>query len=178
MREASLRGPVLRFLKGRGYTALVDPDGHDYFDVVALRGPELGLVELKVGHAPEVFRQALHRRGWADWVAVVVPRKTQALRLLRRAGPPPTQRIGVWYLDGGSVQVLREARIFAEEERERLFPGWKDHLRECLEPLTTGSGGARIEGIRLGVPPRPPRSRRRPGGKVWRIEELLPPPEG
>src|SRR5580700_8943723 len=106
MRETELVEPVRRYLEALGYRVFVNPDGADYFDVVVRRGTEVGLVELKVADWPKVLAQALRRRGWGDWVAVVLPRRSLAQRVVGRPTAPRGGRVGVWYLSAGSVEVL------------------------------------------------------------------------
>ena len=109
IRESDLAGPVRHFLEGDGYTVWVDPDGTDYFDMVARRGDVVGLVELKVSDVRKVLGQAVRRRGYADWVAVALPSESRAARVLGLPIPSPGNRVGVWWVDGESVRVLRAA---------------------------------------------------------------------
>ena len=43
--EAELVRSTARYLETLGYRVRIDPDGADYFDLVARRGREVGLVE-------------------------------------------------------------------------------------------------------------------------------------
>ncbi|MCI4355433.1 MAG: hypothetical protein L3K06_08740, partial [Thermoplasmata archaeon] len=103
LRESELRAPVVAHLTAEGFRTWVAPDGRDYFDIVALRGEEIGLVELKVSAARQVFGQALRRRAWADWVAVAIPGRKAAERLLARPGAERAGRIGVWLVEPTGV---------------------------------------------------------------------------
>ncbi|MCI4367884.1 MAG: hypothetical protein L3K08_09035, partial [Thermoplasmata archaeon] len=137
LHEADLAKPVRRFLEEKGYRVWVDPDGTDYFDVVARRGDVVGLVELKISDVRKVLGQAVRRRGYADWVAVALPKESTARRVLSLPVPYPGGRVGVWWVDGDSVKELRAALVrplgpddpFAERKRG---------LVEILDLLETG----------------------------------------
>lgn len=135
--EAEMAPPVRRFLEGRGYRVWVDPDGTDYFDMVARRGAEIGLVELKVDDVRKVLGQAVRRRGFADWVAVVLPRESTARRVLTLPVPAPGQRVGVWWIDGDAVRVVREALARPTGEGDP-FDGRRRALGEMLDHLESG----------------------------------------
>lgn len=105
--EHDLAGPVRLHLERMGYRVWVNPDGRDYFDVVAIRGEEVGLVELKLADGPRVFSQALRRRAWGDWVAVAVASERSAERLVRRRTTPLASRVGVWVVRDDAVEVRR-----------------------------------------------------------------------
>lgn len=168
-RESELAGPIRRYLEAQGYTVWVDPDGTDYFDVAARRGEEVGLVELKLSDWRTLLAQAVDRRGYADWVAVALPRRPAAERLLARAALGHAQRIGVWTVVGESVTVLRSARPWAPSTRE-LFELQRRSLRALLD---LRAGGLVPEGVELSA--FPARAVRRPGGRSareWRLEEF------
>ena len=138
MKEAELRAPVLAHLRARGYRAWAAPDGHDYFDIAAVRGVEVGLVELKVAAAKAVFRQALRRRAWADWVAVAVPGLRSAQRLASVTTPEVAGRVGVWHVRAGAVDELRAARPLREAGEEDPFAESRERLRALLLLLERG----------------------------------------
>lgn len=105
--ERELAPPVSTHLESEGYRVWVDPDGTDYFDIIARRGPTIGLVELKLDDGRTVLRQALRRRGWADWVAVAVPDERLARRIAERPVAERGHRVGVWWVEPDRVQILR-----------------------------------------------------------------------
>lgn len=148
MREASLRAPVLAHLRSQGYAAWADPDGRDYFDVAAVRGEEVGLVELKVADSKAVFAQALRRRAWADWVAVAVPGIRSARRLAGVVDPPLAARVGVWRAGPAGVEVLRPARALKEPGEEDPFDDSRARLRALLTAMERGEVP---EGIGWGI---------------------------
>lgn len=123
--EHALAEPVRRHLEALGYRVWADPDGSDYFDIVALREEEVGLVELKLADGPRVFAQALRRRAWGDWVAVAVASQRSAERLVRRT-TPLARRVGVWLVRGDTVEVCRASQPWSgpdasyEEDRRRF----------------------------------------------------------
>ncbi len=170
MREKDLAPPVRGFLEGQGYRVWVDPDGSDFLDMVARRGTEIGLIELKLADWRKLLAQAIRRRGWADWVAVALPRESLARRLLAAPQAVRAQRVGVWAVVDGTVRVLRPAEPLWGAGETHPFP----ELRERLATLTDLLGeGALPEGVRWNLPG----SRGRlPGGRRatrdWRMEEF------
>ncbi|MGC2205510.1 MAG: hypothetical protein WA719_06260, partial [Thermoplasmata archaeon] len=104
-RETELVAAARRYLESEGYRVWVDPDGRDYFDLVARRGREVGLVEAKVAHSRAVFAQALRRRVWGDWVAVVVSSERSAKALAARTAGRRAAPVGVWWARGENVTV-------------------------------------------------------------------------
>jgi hypothetical protein len=167
--ESTLAPPVQRFLAAQGYTVLIDPDGKDYFDVVALRGEEVGLVELKIADWKTLKVQAAVRRTYSDWVATALPRRSLAEKLLARMEGPLLRPVGVWVVEADHVTELRKAEPWPEETRA-LFPEHRAALREMLRahaagelpPGTTWSGFAG-------------RSARAAGGRhvrEWRLDEF------
>jgi hypothetical protein len=174
--EAELASPVRRHLERAGYRVWVDPDGSGYFDVVARRGTEVGLVELKIADWRRVFEQALRRRGWADWVAVALPRASLAARLVQRPGAPRAARVGIWVVGDAEIRVLREARPLVGDGETDPFPLLKAQLAESLDLLDRGDLGP---GVRWGfaVAPSPSRRAGRRGAtREWRLEEFEPDP--
>lgn len=172
MKEVELRAPVVDFLTRRGYRCYVDPDGHDYLDLVAVRGREVGMVELKVADWRRVQEQALLRRGWGTWVALVLPRRSLAERVAAHPRPPKGDRIGVWYLDKGEVVELRVARPMVGPGEVDPFPGLKEHLLESLKLLDAGVLTPDLPWLHPEIPSRTVISRRRVRGKTWRLEEF------
>lgn len=170
MRESELAEPVRRHLEAEGYTVWVDPDGSDFLDVVARRGRVLGLVELKVADWRKVLAQAIRRRGWADWVAVALPRERLAAKVVGAPQAVRAERIGVWAVVDGTVRVLRPAAPLWRPGEPHPFP----ELRARLEALTDlRAAGALGDGVRWNLPGargRLPRGRR--STRDWRLEEF------
>ncbi len=138
MIEADLRAPVLAHLRARGYLAWADPDGRDYFDIAAIRGEEVGLVELKLADARAVLGQALRRRAWADWVAVAVPGVRAARRLADVREPEVAARVGVWRVADDRVEEIRPAQPLRGEGEPDPFAASRERLRKLLAALARG----------------------------------------
>jgi len=171
--EAELVKLVARFLSDRGYRVLVDPDGTNYFDVVAQRGDEVGLVEVKVRDARGVLAQALRRRGWGDWSAVALGSERAATRLASRTSGTRVAPVGIWSVGPTTVRVHREAKPWARPGREDPFSPLRERFRRWL--VLVGSvhptGSVRWEGIPAAV-------RRASGGRgfaEWRLDETSDP---
>ena len=176
LRERSLVPVVTEFLTRQGFRVWADPDGSDYFDLVARRGDEVGLVELKLTDWTTVIHQALRRRGWGDWVAVAVPRRSLANRIVARSRARRSESVGVWCVERDSVTVLRPAKPFPEMKPDPFRP-LREHLRESLDLLEQGilPAGTGWRSVRL-PQPRPGR----PGTlstALWRLEEFASGPE-
>ncbi len=168
--ERELAPPVSTHLESEGYRVWVDPDGTDYFDIIARRGPTIGLVELKLDDGRTVLRQALRRRGWADWVAVAVPDERLARRIAERPVAERGHRVGVWWVEPDRVQILRPARPIVGPGEVDPFPGLKSQLHERLDLLESGA-------LPLGVAWNllPASRRELPGRRStrdWRLEEF------
>lgn len=177
MREEELRAPLEAYLAPRGFRLRFDPDGSGYFDAVALRGEEVGLVELKVADWRRVFEQALVRRGWGDWVAVLLPRRSLAEKVLGLRAPPAAKAVGVWYLDSGQVRELRQVGPFPAARGEEAFGPLKRHLVESLAMLESGLLPPGVE-WRIVRRPRRRGPRGRPiDPRLWRIEEFASDPD-
>lgn len=169
MRESDLRGPVTAHLAARGYRTWAAPDGSDYFDLVARRGDEVGLVELKLADWRKVFAQALRRRAWADWVAVALPRATLAGKILARPEAPRARRVGVWVVSGGAVRELRAAEPLVGPGEADPFAESRTRFRGFLDALEAGGlpPNAHWE-----VPGRPTVGGARRTTRDWRLEEF------
>lgn len=138
MRESELAPPVRAHLEALGYTVWVDPDGSDYLDLVARRGGEVGLVELKVADWKKVVAQALRRRGWGDWVAVALPSPGLARKAVERPATPRGRRVGVWLVRDGRVEVLRPAEPLVAPGESPPFPEMRAALLELTDRLLAG----------------------------------------
>ncbi len=177
-RETDLLPDVRARLEAEGYTVYVNPDGSDYFDVVARRGEEVGLVELKRTDWKHLLVQAVARRGYGDWVVAVLPRRFSAERLRARADTELSRAIGIWWVGAHGLEVLREATPWSAGTRER-FPDHRAALKEMLEAIASGAvpAGATWGGF-------PARTARRAGGRSareWRLDEFdgaAAPPDG
>jgi hypothetical protein len=167
--ETDVVAAAERYLRAQGYSTRADPDGGSYFDLVARRGDEVGLVEAKVANGRAVLAQALVRRVWGDWVAVVLPSERSATHLEertrgRRAGP-----VGIWCLRGGEVHVLRGARPWVVAGAEDPYAPLRATFRRILDQLDRGEIPAGVEWAAV-----PGAVRRASGGRrfrEWRLDE-------
>jgi len=172
--EAQLVEIVRRYLVGEGYRVYVDPDGTDYFDVVARRDGEVGLVEVKVAGPHAVLAQALRRRAWGDWCAVALGSARSAERLAaytlgRRAAP-----IGIWSVGPDSVRVHRAALPWSSVGSDTPFVETRARFRRWLEEVDALAPDASVHfsGVVGEV-------RRASGGRTfgeWRLDEGIDPP--
>lgn len=169
MREAELRAPVLAHLAARGHRAWAAPDGHDYFDIVAIGPSGIGLVELKVAAAARVFAQALRRRAYADWVAIAIPSERAARRLLTLPQAPLAERVGVWAVrPDGAVDELRAAGPMALDDDP--FAPARARFREVVEALSDGALPEGVDWAGTRGPGLPGPGRR--STRDWRLEEF------
>lgn len=170
MRERDLAAPVVAHLEAQGYRVWVDPDGSDFLDVVARRGTEIGLVELKLADWRKVLAQAQRRRGWADWIAVVLPRDSLASKLLDVPQAERARRIGVWVVRDGALHVRRAAEPLWQPGEARPF----DELRARIEELTDRMiDGSLPEGVRWNLPGSQGRiGHGKRSTRDWRLEEF------
>jgi len=127
--ERELVRTVAGYLAEQGYRVAVDPDGTDYFDLVARRGEEVGLVEVKVGDSKAVLAQALKRRGWGDWSAVALGSVRAAERLSNRTASTRAAPIGVWSVGPEAVRVHRPARRWVRPGEEDPFAPLRARFR-------------------------------------------------
>ena len=158
------------FLEQQGYRVYPNLDSNDYFDLVARRENEVGLVEAKVSNSRAVLVQALKRRAWGDWVAVVLPSETSAERLARRTDGTRAERVGVWAARGGSVRVVRAAQSWVRPGEEDPFADLRVRFRSVLDRLDSGELPSDVPwaGVVRAV-------RRASGGRgfaEWRLDEV------
>jgi hypothetical protein len=171
-RESELAAPVERFLTSQGYRVWVDPDGSDYFDVVARRGEEVGLIELKLADWKGVLTQAVARRGWGSWTAVVVPRISLGERLLAHPRNERTSRVGIWCVREGSIEVLRPAAPSIAAGEADPYEPIRAEFRHLLDAMETGAlppkvGWTYLRGwARFQLGGRP--------AKAWSLDEFSP----
>jgi len=157
------------FLEQQGYRVYPNPDSTDYFDLVARRGDEVGLVEAKVSGSRAVLVQALKRRAWGDWVAVVLPSETAAERLAERTDGTRAARVGVWATHEGGVRVVRPAGPWVRPGEEDPFSDLRARFRSVLDRIDSGElpPDVRWAGVVRAV-------RRASGGRgfaEWRLDE-------
>lgn len=171
--EREVVGTAARFLEQQGYRVYPNPDATDYFDLVARRGNEVGLVEAKVSGGRAVLAQALKRRAWGDWVAVVLPSEKAAERLAARTERTRAARVGVWVAREGSVRVVRAAGPWVRSGDEDPFSDLRERFRTVLDRVDSGElpADVRWAGVVGSV-------RRASGGrgfKEWRLDEPVEP---
>jgi hypothetical protein len=126
------------YLEQQGYRVYPNPDTADYFDLVARRGDEVGLVEAKVSGTRTVLVQALKRRAWGDWVAVVLPSEKAAERLALRTHRTRASRVGVWSTGRGRVTVVRPARPWVRPGEADPFSDLRRRFRSVLDRIDSG----------------------------------------
>ena len=183
MNPSSARGPkmpseteivrcVARALEAQGYRVRIDPDGTDYFDLVARKGEEVGLIEAKVAHPRKVWAQAVRRRGWGSWNAVVLARPVSAERLAARTAHSRAAPIGVWSIDHGELRVHRPARTWVTPQGPDPYADLRERFRRILDALEDGTlpADARWEGVPRAVR----RASRGRGFSEWRLDEPSP----
>ncbi|MCI4351466.1 MAG: hypothetical protein L3K15_08140 [Thermoplasmata archaeon] len=168
--ESSLAPPVRRHLEAEGFRVWVDPDGSDFLDVVARRNHEVGLVELKIADWKTVLVQALRRRAWGDWVAVALPRRSLASKVLARSSRGRAARVGVWVVAEEKVEVLRPAVPLYDPGEPDPFEEPRARLRLFLDAMETGG---LPEGFEWGLAAHAARAthRRRPA-LDWTMDEF------
>lgn len=159
-----------RFLEEKGYRTRIDPDGTNYFDLVARRGEEVGLVEAKVANSRAVFTQALVRRAWGDWVAVVIASRRAATALAERSRGTRAEPVGVWWCEAGAVGVVREARPWIAPGADDPYAPLRERFRRVLDALERGDVP---EGLTWsGVPRTVRRASGGRGFREWRLDEV------
>ncbi|MGI0155901.1 MAG: hypothetical protein ACREDE_07205, partial [Thermoplasmata archaeon] len=136
--ETAVVEAARRHLERSGYRVWVDPDGRNYFDLVARRGREIGLVEAKVADGRRVLAQALRRRPWGDWVAVVLASERAARALGERTRSTRAAPVGVWYLQGEEVSVVREARPWSSNSATDPFAELRARFARILDAIDSG----------------------------------------
>jgi hypothetical protein len=167
--ERELVDAARRHLEAAGYRVWVDPDGRDYFDLVARRGREVGLVEAKVQGAKAVMVQALRRRVWGDWSAVVLRSERSARGLAARTADSRSGPVGIWFVHGTDVRVVRPARPWVAPGADDPYTELRERFRRILDGLESGEwpAGVRWDGVVREV-------RRTSGGRgfsEWRLDE-------
>jgi len=160
---------VAAHLESLGYRVRADPDGSDYFDLVARRGEEIGLIEAKVSDARTVLTQALKRRAWGDWCAVALAGERSARRLAARTAGTRAEPVGVWCLRGDQVEVVRSHRPWVLPGRPDPYAPLRARFRAILDALEDGTlPPVPWDGVLSAV-------RRASGGRgfaEWRLDEI------
>lgn len=164
------------FLEGQGYRTWTNPDGHDYFDLVARRGAEVGLIEAKVANAREVLAQALRRRVWGDWSAVVLASERSARHLAERSAATRAAPVGIWCADAGGVRVVRPSRPWVAPGTVDPYASLRERFRGVLDDLEAGTlpPGVPWDGVLREI-------RRASGGRgfaEWALDEPESDPAG
>jgi len=172
--ERELVEVVGRYLAGEGFRVYVDPDGQDYFDLVARRAGEIGLVEVKVRDARAVLAQALRRRAWGDWSAVALGSARSAERLVGRTSSTRAAPVGVWSVGPDTVRVHRAARRWRPAGGDDPYAALRERFRRWLDQVDeiAPDGSVHFRGV-------PGEVRRLSGGRSfseWRLDE--PPAPG
>jgi hypothetical protein len=138
VRETTVVEAARRHLESLGYRVWANPDGRDYFDLVARRGDDVGLVEAKVTGAREVVVQALRRRAWGSWGAVIVAGERSAKNLARRTAGTRAESLGVWHVQGAGVGVVRAARPWVAPGADDPFAELRARFGRLLDALESG----------------------------------------
>ena len=168
--ESEIVAAARRHLEADGFRVWVNPDGRDYFDLVARRGSEVGLVEAKVAGSAQVLAQALRRRAWGDWVAVVLASERAAWRLADRTARSRAAPVGVWWARRGTgVTVVRPARPWPAPGDADPFAPLRARFARLLDALERGEipDAVTWDGVVREV-------RRASGGRgfqEWRLDE-------
>lgn len=163
---------VARYLEGRGFRIYVDPDRTDYFDLVARRGNEVGLVEAKVADARKVLSQALHRRVWGDWTAVALAGERAARRLAERTGDTRASPVGIWFVRGETIEEVRSAVPWVREGSSDPYRGLRARFRAILDAVDRGEIPDTVRWD--GVPGAVRRASHGRGFAEWRLDEPAP----
>ncbi|MEO1639425.1 MAG: DUF2161 family putative PD-(D/E)XK-type phosphodiesterase [Pseudomonadota bacterium] len=146
-KETDLYPPIKAYLEGQGYDVKGEVGAAD---IVARRGDDLLVVEMKLGFSLALFHQGIARLAVTDDVYLAVPAggKTKALRanvaLARRAG------LGVMTvrLRDGLVEVLADPGPYAARQSKKK----RARLLRAFERLQgdPNDGGATRHGIITG----------------------------
>jgi len=169
LREPQVVAVAARHLESSGYRVYVDVDGTDYFDLVARKGTEVGLVEAKVGDRKSVLAQALKRRVWGSWSAVVLASRISAERLAAATAAGRAAPLGVWTVEGDRVQVVRPARDWVAPGGDDPYRALRERFLLVLDQVDRGELPAGIPWDGL-----PGEIRRASGGRgfaEWRLDE-------
>jgi hypothetical protein len=128
----------VRHLQELGFRTWANVDGADYFDLVARRGEEVGLVEAKVADSRAVLAQALTRRVWGDWVAVLLGSRRSAERLAARTQATRASPVGIWAFEDGRVRVVRAPSAWVVPGEADPYADLRQRFRRILDALERG----------------------------------------
>ncbi|MCI4364671.1 MAG: hypothetical protein L3K10_01205 [Thermoplasmata archaeon] len=167
--ERSIVEATARHLEAEGYRTWIDPDGTDYFDLVARRGAEVGLVEAKVANARAVLTQALVRRVWGDWVAVVVSTRRSATALAERTKGTRAEPVGIWWCDPAGVGVARAAGRWPSPGGDDPYRALRERFSGVLDAIERGDVPSGLPWS--GVPGTVRRASGGRGFREWRLDE-------
>ena len=172
--EAAMVAVVADHLKAQEYRVYVNPDGTDYFDLVARRGDEVGMVEAKRGDRMAVLAQALRRRVWGSWSAVAIGSAPAARRLVAETADGRARPVGVWAVTGSRVEVLRAARPWVTPGSDDPYRALRERFLGVLDQRDRGElpEGVAWDGL-LGQVRRASHGR---GFAEWRLDEPGPDP--
>lgn len=170
-RERELLEAVAGVLGTRGYRCYIDPDGSDYFDLAVRRDGEVGLVEGKLSAPSAVLTQALVRRAWADWVAVVVGSRRSAERLVRTTTGRRSACVGVWSCVEGVAEEHRSPVRLSTKGPDDPYVATRDRFRSTLEALDRGELPSAVAWS--SVPSTVRDSSRGRRWREWRLDEPL-----
>jgi hypothetical protein len=171
--ERAIVAAAARYLERQGYRTWADIDGNDYFDLIARRGDEVGLVEAKVADARTVLTQALVRRAWGDWGAVILGSRRAALRLEGTSRGSRAEPVGIWWAEGEHVLVARAARPWPRPPGDDPFAVPRTRLRAALDALERGEVPRHVAWSGVVSTIRSVSGGRR--FREWRLDEELPP---
>ncbi len=167
--EGEVVAALAAHLSAQGFRTYVNPDGTDYFDLVARRGDEVGLVEAKVGDARTVLSQALRRRVWGDWSAIALAGDLAAQRVADRTRGTRAEPIGVWVARPGNVREVRSARRWVTPGVEDPYAELRARFRGILDALDRGELPTAVRWD--GVPRAVRRASAGRGFAEWRFDE-------
>jgi hypothetical protein len=168
--ERDIVAVAARYLESEGYRTYTDLDGTDYFDLVARRGGQVGLVEGKLADPRTVLAQALRRRAWGDWVAVALGSGTSAERLARRTDSSRSRPVGIWAIDADGLRVVRAATPWPTGAGDDPFRELRERFHRILDAVDRGEIPAGVRWTNLAS-----ELRRASGGRKfaeWRLDEV------
>ncbi len=170
--ESELVAHAAEGFRAQGYRTYIDPDGTDYFDLVVRRDGEVGLVEAKLTGTRAVLLQAVRRRAWGDWVAIVLPSRRAAERAVDRTADRRAAPVGVFAWQDGQLTTIRPPGRFPAAVDDP-FASVRAQLAAALDRLDAGELPANVPWDGVGVA-----LRRASGGRRFREWRLDEPPAG
>ncbi len=113
--------------------------------------------------------QALRRRAWGNWVAVVLGSHRSAERLAERTAAGRAAPVGVWSVKDGRLSVVRAAAPWTGREGPDPFLELKLRFRRILDSVDRGEMPANVRWSDVNR-----EVRRAAGGRgfsEWRLDE-------